>query len=187
LECLRIRVKDIDFSYHVTMVIDGKGGKDRRVPLLRQLVSALEEQIRMMMALCARDQASWAAPVHVPHALRSKLGGGLRTPLWQFLFPSRNLGIDPHTGEVRRHHLHPSNLQKALRAARVRAGILKLASAHTLRHSFATHLLASGTDIRTVQELLGHELVETTIIYTHVLDQRPGCGVRSPLDALEHL
>jgi len=183
MEGIRLRVKDVDFDRHVIIVRDGKGGKDRVVMLPRSLVEPLREQMQSARALWEADRERQRAGVHLPHALAAKFPRAAESWIRHWVFPSRMLTIDPRTGVERRHHVHEKRLQRELKATVERAGIAKPATVHTLRHSFATHLLQAGTDIRTVQELLGHSDVSTTMIYTHVLKLAAG-GTASPLDAL---
>lgn len=184
MEVIRLRVKDIDFDYLSIMIWNGKGGKHRRVTLAPELVPALKEQIRQAEFYFREDMENPNYHgVSMPFALANKYPEGPKTLLWQFLFPSRALSVDPENNVLRRHHIDPSLLQKAIKRATKEASIEKPASCHTLRHSFATHLLARGTDIRTVQEQLGHSDVKTTQIYTHVLQQGAN-AVRSPFSDL---
>lgn len=181
LEGVRLRVLDIDFANHRIHVHQSKGAKDRYVPLPDSLVEQLQAQIITVTKLHEQDLATGHGEVVLPGALGRKYRQAGRELKWQFLFPSTRLAIDPYGGKIRRHHLHESALQKAITAAARACGFHKRVSCHTLRHSFATHLLEANYDIRTVQELLGHAHVSTTMIYTHVLN-RPGVGVFSPLD-----
>ncbi|NJN15719.1 MAG: integron integrase [Oscillochloris sp.] len=181
MECLRLRVKDLDFAMLQLMVRSGKGGKDRLTMLPNALVPQLRQQIEYVRTLHTADLALGLGTAALPFALERKYGSAARDLGWQFLFPAPQLAPDPRSDTLRRHHLDPSGLQKAVRLAVKAAGIERRASCHTFRHSFATHLLENGYDIRTVQELLGHQDVRTTMIYTHVLN-RGGRGVRSPLD-----
>jgi integron integrase len=181
MECLRLRVKDLDFAQQQIIVRDGKGLDDRVTMLPASLVIPLQEHLAQVQRLHAQDIAQRVAPVYLPFALERKYPHAGRLWIWQYVFPSDRLSKDPRTGIIRRHHAHESGLQRAIsRAGRV-AGLTKRISCHTLRHSFATHLLQQGYDIRTVQELLGHKDVKTTMIYTHVLN-RGRLAVRSPLD-----
>ena len=182
-ECLRLRVLDIDFFYKTVTVRDGKGGKDRVTVLPEKLIPVLDEHLKKVYELHQEDLKNGYGAVFLPHALAKKYPNAPKEWKWQYVFPAPSLAKDPRTGIVRRHHYHDSTLQKRVKFAVRKAGINKHVGCHTFRHSFATTLLVNGTDIRTIQELLGHKNVETTMIYTHVTGQSK-VGVRSPADLL---
>ncbi len=181
MECMRLRIKDIDFERSQIVVRDGKGQKDRITMLAEKFKQPLQEHIGRVKELYKRDQAAGVGGVYIWPALKRKYPGAAKEWSWQFVFPSARLSIDPRSGALRRHHMHESCLQRAVKRASIEAEIPKRVSCHTLRHTFATQLLEAGYDIRTVQELLGHADVSTTMIYTHVLN-RPGLSVKSPAD-----
>lgn len=183
LECLELRVKDIDFTTREITVRQGKGGKDRRTMLPAACVAALHDQLDVVRKIHDRDLAAGFGRVTLPSALAIKYPAAASSWPWQFVFPAARICRDPRWGGPTRFHLHESAVQRELAAAVRRSGLTKRATCHTLRHSFATHLLEDGYDIRTIQELLGHADVSTTMIYTHVLN-RGGRGVRSPADRL---
>lgn len=183
MECVRLRVKDLDLTRGELVVRSGKGGKDRVTLVPRALHADLREQLALARTLHRQDRQAQIRGVELPHALQAKYPNAPVAWAWFWVFPARNLSTDPRSRIVRRHHVHEQAVQRAITRAVARAGIAKPATTHTLRHSFATHLLEAGYDIRTVQELLGHADVSTTMIYTHVLN-RGGKGVISPLDAL---
>lgn len=181
MECLRLRVQDLDFDYHQITVRDGKGGKDRRTMLPISIKDALSRQLARAKLQHEEDLAAGLGSVYLPYALDRKYPQADREWAWQYVFPSAKITVDPRSGIPRRQHLSRDVLQRAVKQAIAQAKIDKVGSCHTFRHSFATHLLEDGYDIRTVQELLGHTDVRTTMIYTHVLS-RGGRGVKSPLD-----
>lgn len=181
MECLRLRVKDIDFGNHQILVHDAKGMKDRVTMLPEMLEESLRAHLERVRLLHQDDLAKGHGRVYLPYALERKYPNASTEWGWQYVFPARSLSKDPRTGEIRRHHVHENALQKAVKAATRLAGIDKSVSVHAFRHAFATHLLEASYDIRTVQELLGHKDVSTTMIYTHVLN-KPGLSVKSPLD-----
>lgn len=183
MECVRIRVKDLDFDHRAIVVRDGKGGKDRVVTLADELLRPLQRHLEAVKNLHEKDLRDGFGAVYLPFALERKYPSAPREWAWQYVFPAAQRSIDPRSGMERRHHFGEQSLQRAVKSAIRKAGIQKPASCHTLRHSFATHLLERGMDIRTVQEQLGHKDLRTTQIYTHVL-RRGGNSVLSPLAAV---
>ena len=181
MECVRLRVKDIDFEMSQIIVRDGKGKKDRITVLPEDIKAALREHLVYVKRLHQSDLGAGGGRVYLPNALARKYPNADRHWGWQYVFPAKTLSEDPRSGIKRRHHIHVSSIQKAIRKSAKLCAIVKPVGCHTLRHSFATDLLQAGYDIRTVQELLGHKDVSTTMIYTHVLN-RGGKGVKSPLD-----
>jgi integron integrase len=181
LECLRLRVKDVDFGYRQITVREGKGMRERVTLLPNRLCRPLQAHLTRVKELHRQDLARGGGAVYLPSALHRKYPHAAREWRWQYVFPAEKISVDPRSGEKRRHHAGEKNLQNAVKEAIRASGIAKAASCHTFRHSFATHLLENGSDIRTVQELLGHKEVATTMIYTHVCN-RPGLTVRSPVD-----
>lgn len=182
IEALRLRVKSLDFARHQILVRDGKGRKDRMTMLPKPLQPALKTHLQRVQRLHEDDLADGFGAVYLPDALARKYSAAAKEWKWQYVFPARGRTVDPRSGKQRRHHRSKSAVQRAVRRAVQQAGIAKKGSCHTFRHSFATHLIEDGTDIRTVQELLGHKQLETTMIYTHVLHR--GVATKSPLERL---
>lgn len=183
-EAARLRVKDVDFNRRSLLVRDGKGAKDRVTVLANVCIPAMRDQIERSLVIAAEDRRTRRGGVLLPYALARKYPNARFEQGWQYVFPARNLSKEPRTGELARHHIFNSSAQRAVKAAAVRAGIRKPVTCHVFRHSFATHLLESGSDIRTIQKLLGHADVRTTMIYTHVVE-RGALGACSPLDGID--
>jgi len=182
MECVRLRVKDVDFQRNQILIRDGKGMRDRATMLPKSVEFALREHLEWVRKIYEEELRNGGGRVYLPQALERKHPNAAREWIWQYVFPAKSLSKDPRSGETRRHHIHENALQKAVKRAVKLAGIPKQVSCHTFRHSFATHLLENGYDIRTVQELLGHKDVNTTMVYIHVLN-KGAKAVRSPLDS----
>jgi integron integrase len=183
IECVRLRVKDVDFAMNQIVVRNGKGKKDRITVLPQRIRKSLQSHLSYVQSLHQKDLRDGYGHVYLPNALARKYRNADKSWAWQYVFPAKTVSVDPRSGEKRRHHIHETVIRKAIKAATRTAGIVKPVSCHTLRHSFATDLLMAGYDIRTVQDLLGHKDVSTTMVYTHVLN-RGGKGVVSPLDTV---
>ena len=183
MECLRLRIKDIDFENNLLMVRSGKGEKDRALMIPEKIREELMKHVASVKEIHDQDMKMGYGEVSLPDALEKKYPNAPKEWGWQWLFPAEKLSVDPRTGKVMRWHIHPSAIQRAVKEAVLKANLPKMASCHTLRHSFATHLLEAGHNIRTIQELLGHKHVNTTMIYTHVIRKKPS-DIRSPLDGL---
>ena len=183
MECVKLRVKDIDFEKNLLIVRSGKGEKDRTTILPESIEVSLTSYLKKVKVLQQRDIERGYGETTLPYALRRKYPNAIKEWGWQWVFPSMNLSVDPETGKIKPYHIQTSTLQRAIKDAVRKAGIAKNASCHTLRHSFATHLLEAGYNIRTIQELLGHKNVNTTMIYTHVV-RKKYADVTSPLDKL---
>lgn len=181
MECIRLRVKDIDFGYQQITVRQAKGNKDRIVPLPETLIEQLKIQLSETKIIYEKDVKEGNANIYLPDALARKYPNASSEWIWQYVFPSKRLSVDPRSHNIRRHHIHENGLQKKVKKSAQLTDMTKQVKCHTFRHSFATHLLEAGYDIRTVQELLGHANVSTTMIYTHVMN-KPGVSVKSPLD-----
>jgi integron integrase len=183
MECLRLRIKDVDFENDLLMVRSGKGQKDRSLMIPGKIREELARHVASAKEIHDQDVKMGYGEVSLPNALEKKYPGAPKEWGWQWVFPAEKLSVDPRTGKVMRWHIHPSAIQRAVKEAVMKAGLPKKASCHTLRHSFATHLLEAGHNIRTIQELLGHKHVNTTMIYTHVIRKKP-YEISSPLDGL---
>lgn len=183
MECVTLRTQDIDFEYNQIIIRNAKGFKDRIVPLPVKYQEVLKDQIESVRHIHQQDLQDGYGEVYLPDALARKYPNAPKEFRWQYLFPASRISSDPRTDVRRRHHLHETSLQRGIKNAVKKSGIIKRATSHTFRHSFATHLLEAGYDIRTVQELLGHSDVSTTMIYTHVLNT-PGLNVQSPADLI---
>jgi integron integrase len=184
MEAVRLRVQDIDYVFKQLTVRSGKGAKDRVTPFPSSVIPLFQNHLSRVKVIHKQDLDQGHGEVYMPYALARKYPNAAKEWAWQYVFPSRNCAIDPRSGKVRRHHVDPSVVNKAIKMAVRKTEVTKRISARTFRHSFATHLLQRGTDIRTIQALLGHKDVATTMIYTHVL-QQGGQGVTSPLDDLD--
>ena len=180
-ECIKLRVKDIDFEQCCLTVRSGKGDKDRQTVFPESLKNDFRRHLEKVRELYEKDRTDDIDGVCLPNALERKYINAGKEWIWQWVFPSKSLSVDPRTKKIRRHHIHPNTLQKQIKKAALNAGLTKRITVHTLRHSFATHLLEKGYGIRTIQELLGHSSVQTTMIYTHVASKNK-LGVKSPLD-----